>query len=78
MKKPKTKSDSVVSEMMVEYKFDYKKSKPNRFATSEQQIVVQIDEDVAKVFDSSEKVNLALRALISAYPKKSRKKSVHN
>lgn len=78
MKKPKTKSDLVVSEMMVEYKFDYKKSKPNRFATEEQQIIVQIDEDVAKVFDSSEKVNSALRAIISAFPKKSRKTSAHN
>lgn len=78
MKKPKAKSDSVISEMMVEYKLDYKKSKPNRFAVTEQQIVVQIDEDVAKVFDSSAKVNSALRAIISAYPQKRKKTSSHN
>ncbi|MBI1937772.1 MAG: hypothetical protein HYS25_06575 [Ignavibacteriales bacterium] len=69
----KTKSSSIVAEMQTEYKFDYKKAKPNRFADLEKQIVVQIDKDVAEVFDSSEKVNSALRAIISAYPK-SRKK----
>jgi len=68
----------VVQEMKTNYKLDYKRSKPNRFAVTEQQIVVQIDEDVAKVFDSSAKVNSALRAIISAYPQKSKKTSSHN
>lgn len=70
----KTKSKMIVSEMLVEYKFDYRKAKPNRFASNEQQFIVQIDKDVAAVFDSSEKVNSALRAIISIYPKSQKKK----
>ncbi|MCL4548336.1 MAG: hypothetical protein M1495_07195 [Bacteroidetes bacterium] len=69
MKKTKRGSESKVSEMLSEYNFDYSKSKPNRFAKTEKQIVVQIDEDVAKVFSSSEEVNTALRTLILIYPK---------
>lgn len=53
-----------------EYNFDYRKSKPNRFAKTEKQVVVQIDEDVAKVFSSSKDVNNALRTLIRIYPKR--------
>lgn len=74
MKKIKTKSELKVSEMLSEYSFDYSKSKPNRFAITEKQIVVQIDEDVAKVFSSSEDVNKALRTLISIYPKRRKSK----
>ncbi len=73
MKKTKRGSESKVSEMLSEYNFDYSKSKPNRFAKTEKQIVVQIDEDVAKVFSSSEKVNTALRTLIHSYPKRNSK-----
>ncbi|MDY7020505.1 MAG: hypothetical protein SWJ54_03965 [Cyanobacteriota bacterium] len=47
--------------------FDYKKAKPNRFATRSQAqklTVVVLDEDVAEVFKTSEAVNQALRGLI--------------
>ena len=58
--------------MAPEYRFDYKKAKPNRFATrmNDEPLVVMIEPDVAKVFKSSEQVNKALRALISAIPEK--------
>ncbi|MCL4548824.1 MAG: hypothetical protein M1495_09660 [Bacteroidetes bacterium] len=59
-------------------KFDYSKSKPNRFAKTEKQVVVQIDEDVAKVFSSSEDVNNALRTLIRIYPKRKRKSKINS
>ena len=55
-------------DMLPEYDFDYKKAKQNRFA-EEYTITVTLDSDVAEVFTSSELVNNALRAVISAIPK---------
>jgi hypothetical protein len=58
--------------MAPEYRFDYKKAKPNRFAArmKDEPLIVMIEPDVAKVFKSSAQVNKALRALISAMPEK--------
>jgi hypothetical protein len=57
-------------DMRREYRFDYKKAKPNRFA--EQMgvgtIAVVLDPDVAAVFKSSESVNMLLRSVIAALP----------
>ncbi|CAG1016962.1 hypothetical protein ANAEL_05924 [Anaerolineales bacterium] len=57
--------------MAKEYRFDYNKAKPNRFAArmKDAPLVAVIDPDVAKVFTTAEQVNTALRALISAMPK---------
>ena len=57
--------------MASEYRFDYGKAKPNRFASrlKDMPLVSVIDSDVAKVFTTAEQVNNALRALISAMPK---------
>ena len=51
-----------------EYRFDYSKSKPNRFAAkiAEGSVVVVLEPDVAAVFKSSEAVNAFLRSVISA------------
>ena len=56
--------------MRAEYRFDYRKAKPNRFATrmSAGVIAVVLDRDVAAVFQSSEVVNSLLRSVISAMP----------
>lgn len=56
--------------MASEYRFDYKKAKPNRFAEKmkDSPVVVLLDDDVAKIFNTAEQVNKALRALISAMP----------
>jgi hypothetical protein len=56
--------------MASEYRFDYKKAKPNRFAArmKDEPLIVMIEPDVAKIFKSSKQVNKALRALISAMP----------
>jgi hypothetical protein len=53
-----------------EYRFDYSKSKPNRFAAkmSEGSVAVVLEPDVAAVFTSSEAVNALLRSIISAMP----------
>jgi hypothetical protein len=70
MKKTPTTKTRKVREMAPEYRFDYKKAKPNRFAErmKKEPLVVMIEPDVAKVFTSAEQVNKALRALISAMP----------
>ncbi|QQE65101.1 hypothetical protein GFS31_17860 [Leptolyngbya sp. BL0902] len=54
-----------------EYRFDYQKAKPNRFAVGnsvEKLKVVVLDDDVAQVFTTPKAVNKALRALIEAMP----------
>ena len=58
-----------------EYRFDYSKSKPNRFAPamSGGAIAVVLDPDVAEVFKSSKAVNTVLRSVISAMPRSKRK-----
>ena len=49
-------------ELLPEYRFDYRKARPNRFAAR----TVILDQDVAEFFTTSESVNRALRALIEA------------
>lgn len=57
-------------EMRSNYQFDYSKAKPNRFAgrESSKRVIVMLDQDVSEIFKSSESVNNALRAVISAFP----------
>jgi hypothetical protein len=73
MRKSSAKKSPKVAEMAPEYRFDYKKTKPNRFANrmKDGPLVAVIDPDVAKVFKTTEEVNTAVRALISAMPKNS-------
>ena len=56
--------------MRREYRFDYSKAKPNRFASrvDKSRLVVALDPDVAEVFTTSDAVNNVLRALIGAMP----------
>ncbi|OIN97098.1 MAG: hypothetical protein AUJ21_00895 [Anaerolineae bacterium CG1_02_58_13] len=70
MKKMPASKPRKIKEMASEYRFDYKKAKPNRFAEKMKQtpVLVLLDDDVAKVFNTTEQVNKALRALISAIP----------
>jgi hypothetical protein len=55
-----------------EYRFDYSKSKPNRFAAkmSKGTVAVVLEPDVAEIFGSSEVVNDLLRSIIAAMPSK--------
>lgn len=56
-------------DLLSEYNFDYKKARPNRFAEQTyKSVTITLDADVAKVFKTSEDVNNALRALLSAIP----------
>jgi hypothetical protein len=74
--KRKKKSDG---EMRREYKFDYRKARPNRFASAAAQgpLIVMVDPDVAEVFRTPESVNRALRALIAALPKQNRSEGLN-
>ena len=62
-------------EMAPQYRFDYTKAKPNRFASrmKDAPLIAVIDPDVAKVFTTTEQVTNALRALISAMSKRNDK-----
>ena len=55
-----------------EYRFDYSKARPNRFAAmfKGQAKAVVLDPDVASVFESAESVKQLLRSVISAFPAK--------
>ena len=63
-KKRQTASDV----MRKEYRFDYRRAKPNRFAEkmTEGALAVVLEPDVAAVFRSSEAVNTLLRSVIAA------------
>ena len=63
-------------DMRSNYKFDYSKARPNRFAgrVSSNRLVVMLDPDVSKVFKTPESVNNVLRALITSMPKSARAK----
>jgi len=53
-------------ELRPEYRFDYSKSKPNRFASrldGDLTVAVVLDPDVAEVFSDSQAVNEALRTV---------------
>jgi hypothetical protein len=57
-------------ELRPEYRFDYAKANPNRFAGKRRSrsVVVLLDSDVSAVFKDAESVNAALRALLTVIP----------
>lgn len=62
----------VEDDLRDEYRFDYSKARPNRFAglSGELRVTVVLDPDVAEVFQTPDAVNEILRALIKAMPKR--------
>jgi hypothetical protein len=60
--------------MRQEYQFDYRKSRPNRFASQMKAgtVAVVLDPDVAAAFPSPESINSLLRCVIKALPKNAR------
>jgi hypothetical protein len=73
MKKSRSADQSSESEkdMLPEYRFDYCKARPNRFAAhpSGSRTVV-LDPEVAAVFSTPESEKAVLRALIETMPQK--------
>jgi hypothetical protein len=63
------------SDMLPEYRFDYAKARPNRFASrlKKGSRAVVLDPDVAAVFSEAASVNAVLRALIKNMPQTSSK-----
>jgi len=57
-----------------EYAFDYRKARPNRFASrlADGSMVVVLEPRIAKAFHSPREVNNLLRALAAAMPKTAR------
>ena len=56
--------------MLPEYRFDYSKARPNRFAHAEgARVVVVLDPDISQVFKDPASVNSVLRALIMTMPR---------
>ena len=74
MKKTSSPRGSRQREMRREYRFDYRKSRPNRIAPlmKGKTVAVLLDPDIASVFQSSESVNSLLRSVIAALPKQAR------
>jgi len=72
MKKTRSTNQTPKSEkdMLPEYRFDYSKARPNRFAAQLEPgfRAVVLDPDVAAVFSTPESVNAVLRALIETMP----------
>ncbi len=73
MKKTKVidAKESLSDDLQAEYRFDYRKARPNRFAgrVQEERLVITLDPDVSQVFTTAESVNSVLRALIGSMPK---------
>ncbi|HVT17384.1 MAG TPA: hypothetical protein VHQ90_14540 [Thermoanaerobaculia bacterium] len=70
MRKASASQDRSTPEMLPEYRFDYTKAKPNRFARSGgSRVVVVLDPDISEVFKTPESVNTVLRALITTMPR---------
>jgi hypothetical protein len=66
----KTHRASLAGDLRPEYRFDYTRARPNRFATEMGggHVAVVLDPDVASVFNTSESVNTLLRSVIAAVP----------
>ncbi len=60
-----------------QYRFDYSKSRPNRFAhrVPRDAVVVVLDSDVAQVFRDPKRINALLRATIAAVEKRPPKRA---
>jgi len=66
-----------LADIRPEYHFDYRKSRPNRFAAliKGSTVAVVLDPDVAAVFRTSEAVNSLLRSVILALPEDVKRES---
>ena len=72
MKKPANASSTRRSrDLDSEYRFDYSKARPNRFAGQPrvQPVVVVLAPDVAQVFKDGKSVNAVLRSIVKALPR---------
>jgi hypothetical protein len=75
-KAPRKRDVAATTEMRREYRFDYRKAKPNRFEgrVPKGAVAVVLAPDVTSVFNSSESVNELLRSVIRAMPDRGKKR----
>jgi hypothetical protein len=69
-KAAKSRTAGAQTALRGEYRFDYSRAKPNRFADRVRSgaVAVVLDPDVAEVFQSGAAVNEILRSLIRVWP----------
>jgi hypothetical protein len=69
-KEPMKKRSEANPDLAPEYRFDYTKARPNRFAGKPQvrPVVVVLAPDVAQVFRDAKSVNAVLRSIVKAMP----------
>ena len=72
MKNTRTSNPSIkeVDDLQPEYRFDYRKARPNRFTEeiAEGSMVVVLEPEIARVFQTEEAVKTILRAIAEAMP----------
>ena len=75
-KAPRRLEGPAAPEMRPEYRLDYGKARPNRFAgrVPANAVAVVLDPDVTSVFDSSDSVNALLRSVIKAMPDRGKRR----
>lgn len=58
--------------MAAEYRFDYRKARPNRFAgrMAAKRVVVLLESDLAEHFPTAKAVNRALRQVLRSQPRR--------
>ncbi len=73
----KNSSKEIVKEDEMRVEYDFSDSKPNKYAEllKRQERLVTLEPDVYKVFNTSDMVNNALRAIITAFPDKNKRQS---
>jgi len=69
-KAPRKRRSSATSGLRPEYRLDYSRARPNRFASRvpANAVVVVLDPEVTSVFGSSDSVNALLRSVVKAMP----------
>ena len=70
MKKAEINIDLKEDDMLPEYNIDYSQVKRNPYFRKNRTFV-EIDEDIAKVFQSSENINTVLKAIAKSIPQNS-------
>jgi hypothetical protein len=69
---PSKKRTRKTNGLRPEYRFDYRRAKPNRFSSRYKagSRIVVLDPDIARAFTTPESVNAVLRALLETMPSK--------
>ncbi len=70
MKKIEGNIDSTSDDLLPEYKIDYSKVKRNPYY-KKNRVFVEVDEEIAKVFQSPEDINQVLKAIAKSLPNRS-------